>query len=78
MMSGSPLAHWAMAMPNLYQGSNIDSTILQYALNVADIRRVDIKDLKAIESIFSKVTVQLKDLYNRQNFRPSLFARNTL
>ena len=54
-MSGSPLAHWAMAQPNQYPGSNINSTILRIALNVADIRSIDKQDLKAIESILSKV-----------------------
>lgn len=54
-MSGSPLAHWAMAMPNQYPGSNINSTILRVALNVANIRQISIQDLKAIESILSKV-----------------------
>ncbi|XP_048760480.1 neuroligin-4, Y-linked-like isoform X2 [Ostrea edulis] len=53
LMSGSPLAHWAMAMPNLYKGSNINSTILRYALTAADIRSVDMVDLKAIEIILS-------------------------
>ncbi|XP_061175674.1 neuroligin-4, Y-linked-like isoform X2 [Saccostrea echinata] len=53
LMSGSPLAHWAMASPDLIPGSNINSTILQYALDVADIRAIDIKDIKAIEMIFS-------------------------
>lgn len=55
LMSGSPLAHWAMAMPNQYPGSNINSTILRVALNVANIRQISIQDLKAIESILSKL-----------------------
>ncbi|XP_062583756.1 neuroligin-4, X-linked-like [Saccostrea cucullata] len=53
LMSGSPLAHWAMASPDQFPGSNINATILQYALDVADIRTIDIKDIKAIEIIFS-------------------------
>lgn len=55
LMSGSPLAHWAMAMPNQYPGSNINSTILRIALNAADIRQISVQDLIAIESIMSKV-----------------------
>lgn len=55
LMSGSPLAHWAMAMPNQYPGSNINSSILRIALNVADIREISVQDLKAIESILSKL-----------------------
>nr|XP_011442801.2 neuroligin-4, X-linked [Crassostrea gigas] len=55
LMSGSPLAHWAMAMPNQYPGSNINSTILRIALNAADIRQISVQDLIAIESIMSKL-----------------------
>lgn len=55
LMSGSPLAHWAMAMPNQYPGSNINPTILRIALNAADIRQISVQDLIAIESILSKV-----------------------
>lgn len=55
LMSGSPLAHWAMAMPNQYPGSNINSTILRIALNAADIRQISVQDLIAIEAILSKV-----------------------
>ena len=63
-MSGSPLAHWAMAQPNQYPGSNINSTILRIALNIADIRSIDKQDLKAIESILSKVIAWFLTFYN--------------
>lgn len=81
LMSGSPLAHWAMAMPNQYPGSNINSTILRIALNAADIRQISVQDLIAIESIMSKVIANFTfflPIFGKQLRRGFFFKKSNL